>query len=82
MAAMIRPFLTDTQKVNRPASHRIWSFGTYTEPPGLKKNPNVVYARNISKIAIFSKCLKNRTLRKYNFVNSFNVKNDYKHYKV
>ena len=29
----------------------------------------------------FSKCLKDRTLRKNNFVNSLNVKKDYKHYK-
>ena len=30
----------------------------------------------------FSECLKDRTLRKYNFMNSFNVKTDFKHYKV
>ena len=30
----------------------------------------------------FSERLKNPTLRKYNFVNSFNVKTDFKHYKV
>ena len=30
----------------------------------------------------FSECLKDRTLRKYNFVNSFNVKTEFKRYKV
>ena len=48
----------------------------------LKRAQNVVYATNISKITKFSECLKDRTLRKYNFVNAFNVKNDYKRYKV
>ena len=42
----------------------------------LKKTLNVVYPTNISER------LKDRTLRKYNFVNSFNVKTDFKHYKV
>ena len=60
----------------------IGSFGTYTESPGFKKNPNVIYATNISKITNFSERLKDRTLRKYNFVNSFNVKTDFKRYKV
>ena len=27
--------------------HLIWSFGTYTEPPGFKKNPDVVYMPQI-----------------------------------
>ena len=78
MAGMIRTFLTDKQKINRPAIILIWSFGTYAEQFGFKKNTNVVYATNISKITNFSKCLKDRTITKYKFVNSFNVKKDYK----
>ena len=77
MACLIRSFLTDREILNRLAI-----LGTYTESPGFKKHPNVVYATNISKITNFSECLKNRTLRKYNCVNSFNVKTDFKHYKV
>ena len=42
----------------------------------------MVYATNISKITNFSERLKDRTLGKYNFVNSFNVKTDFKRYKV
>ena len=34
------------------------------------------------KKRILSERLKDRTLRKYNFVNSFNFKTDFKHYKV
>ena len=56
----------------------MWPFGTYTESPDFKKNPNVVYAINISKITNFSERLKDRTLRKYNFVNLFNVETDIK----
>ena len=52
------------------------------EPPGFKNNTNIVYAINIPKIANFSELIKYRALRKYSFVNSFNVKNAYKHYKV
>ena len=52
-----------------------------TESPGFKKNPHSVYATNISKIMIFSERLKDRILRKYNFVNSFNVKTDFKCFK-
>ena len=48
----------------------------------LKRTQNVVYATRSSKIMIFSKLLKDRTLRKYNFMNAFNVKTDFKHYKV
>ena len=44
------------------------------ESQGFKKNPNVVYATNTSKITKFSERLKDSTLRKYNFVNSFKVK--------
>ena len=55
MAGMIRTFLTDKQKINRPAIILIWSFGTYAELSGFKKNTNVVYATNISKITIFYK---------------------------
>ena len=36
----------------------------------------------LKKITNFSGCLKDRTLRKYNFVNSFNVKTDFQCYKV
>ena len=74
--------LTDREILNGPAIHLISSFGTYTESPGFKKNPNVVYATNISNITNFSERLKDRTLRKYNLVNSFNVKTDFKRYKV
>ena len=80
MAGLIRTFLTEREFLNWLAIHLIWSFGTYTESPGFKKNPNVVYATNISKITNFSKRLKDRILRKYNFVNSFNVKTDFKRY--
>ena len=79
MAGLIRAFLTDREKLNGIAIHLVWAFGTHTEPPGFKKT-NVIYATNISKITIFSERLKDRTLRKYNFVISFNVKNDYKRY--
>ena len=82
MAGLIRTFVTDTEILNGLAIHLIWSFGTYTESPGFKKNPNVVYATNISKVTNISECLNDRTLIKYNFVNSFNVKTDFKHYKV
>ena len=81
MAALIRNFLTDREKLNRPAIHLIWSFGKYTEPPDFKKNPNVVYATNISKITNFSKRLKDRTQENIT-VNSFNVNNYYKRFKV
>ena len=47
-----------------------------------RQNPNIVYGTNISKIKIFSDLLKDCSLRKYNFVNVFNVKNNYKRYKV
>ena len=50
------------------------------ESPGFKKNPHVKYARNISKITNISERLKDCTLRKYNFVNSVNVKTDFKRY--
>ena len=40
-----------------------------------------LYATNISKITNFSERLKDPTLRKYNFVNSFTVKTDFKRYK-
>ena len=48
----------------------------------LRKKTNVVYATNISKITNISERLNDRTLIKYNFVNSFNVKTDFKRYKV
>ena len=60
----------------------IWSFGNYTESRGFERNPNVVYATNISKVTNFSERLKDRTLRKNFFMNSFNVMTDFKHYKV
>ena len=83
MAGLIRTFLTDIEILNGLAiDFNIWSFGTYTESPGFKKNPNVVYATTISKITNFSERLKDRTLRKYNFVNSFDVKTDFKGNKV
>ena len=82
MAGLIRTFLTDREIPNGLVIHLVWSFGTYTESPGFKKNPNIVYATNISKITIFSERLKDRTLRKYNFVNSFNVKTAFKRYIV
>ena len=47
-----------------------------------KKNPNVVHPTHISKITIFSERPKERTLRQYNFVNSFNVKTGFKCYKL
>ena len=59
----------------------LWSFGTYTKS-GFKKNPNVAYATNISKITNFSERLKDRTLRKYIFVNLFNVNTDFNRYEV
>ena len=46
------------------AIHLIWSFGTYTESPGFKKNPNVVYATNIRD----SKILKSQDF--YLYINS------------
>ena len=58
MTVLIRTFLTDREKLNELAIHLIWSFGTYTEPQGLKKNPNVVYATNILKITIFKSVWK------------------------
>ena len=82
MAGLIRTFLTDREILNGLAIHLIWSFRTYTESPGFKKNPRVVYANNILKITNFSECLKDCTPRKYKFVNSFNVKTDFKRYKV
>ena len=81
MASLIWTFLTNRDILNGLAIHLIWSFGTYTESPGFQKNPNVLYATNISKIMNMSERLKDRTLRKYNFVNSFNVKTDFKRYK-
>ena len=68
-------------KYQIPLTRSIWYFGTYTEPQGFKKNPKVVHATHISKITNFSERLKDRTLKKY-FVNSVNVKNDFKCYKV
>ena len=82
MAGLIRTFLTDRVIQTGLAVHLIWSSGTYIESLGCKKNPDVVYATNILKITNFLERLKDRTLRKYNFVNSFNVKTDFKHYKV
>ena len=82
MAGLIRLFLTDRVILNELAIHLKCSVWTYTESPGFKMNPNVVYATSISKITNFSERLKYRTLRKYNFVNSFNVKTDFKRYKV
>ena len=76
MAGLVRTFLTDIEVLNELAIHLIWSFGTYTELPGFKNNPNVIYATNISRLTNFSERLK------YNFVNSFNVKTDFKRYKV
>ena len=46
------------------------------------QSPNVVYATNILKITKFSERLKDRTLRKYKFMNSFNVETDFKRYTV
>ena len=82
MAGLIWTSLTDREILNGLAVHLIWSFGTHTESPGFKKNPNVVYATNSLKITNFLEHLKDHTLRKYNFVNSFNVKTDFKYYKV
>ena len=48
----------------------------------LKRTLNIVYPTNSSNMTNFSERLKDGTLRKYNFVNSFNVKTDFKHYKV
>ena len=55
----------------------------YTESPDFKKTTTkCCICHNILKITNFSECLKESTLRKYNFVNSFNVKTDLKCYKV
>ena len=43
-------------------------------PPGFKQIANVVHATNVSKITNFSKRLKYRNLRKYNFVSLLNDK--------
>ena len=75
-------FLPDREILNGLAVHLIWSFGTYTEPRGFEKKLNVVYATNIPEITIFAERLQGRILRKYNFMNSFNVKHDCKRYKV
>ena len=48
----------------------------------LNHHPNVVYATNISKITNFSERLKDCTLKKYNLVNSCNVKTDFNCYKL
>ena len=80
MSGLIRTFLTDRGILNGLAFNRIWSFGTYTASPGFKKNPDAVYVTNIPKITKFSERLKHRTVRKYNIVNSFNVKTDFKRY--
>ena len=69
MAGLIRTSLTDREILSGFTIHLILYFGTYTESPGFKRNPNVVYATNIPKITSFSERLKERTLTKYNFVN-------------
>ena len=76
LAGLIRSFLTDKQKLNGLGIHLIWSFWTYilNRQALNSSNSNVVYATHISKITNFSERLKNYTLRKYNFENSFNVK--------
>ena len=76
MDCWIRTFLTGREKLDGLAIHLIWSSGTYTELSRFKKNPNVVYATFFSKIPTCLEHLKDRTLRKYNFVNSFNVKDN------
>ena len=59
MAGLILTFLTDKEIQNGLAIHLIWSFGTYAETPDLKKKKktkkkqtNLIYATNISKITI------------------------------
>ena len=81
MAGLIRTFLIDGEKLNGLVIHLVWSLGTYTEPSDFKKNPNDLNATNILKIMIFKERLKDCTLRKYNFMNLFDVKNDYEYYK-
>ena len=76
MAGSIRTSPTTRENLHGLAIHLIWSFGTYTDSPGLKKSPNVVYATNIAKK--FSEHLEAHTLRKQKLVNSFNVENDNK----
>ena len=69
MAGLIRTFLTDREKLNVLAIfHLIGSFRTYTEPPRFKRNPNVVYATNISN---FAERLKNGNItKKFNFAST------------
>ena len=51
--AQLKLVMTECSKTQIRLTGPIWSFGTYTESPGFKKNPNVVYATNISKITNF-----------------------------
>ena len=74
MASLIRSFLTVRDNVNGLTIHVVWSFGTYTEPQTIQMS--YMLHINKSKITNISECLKDRTLRKYNIVNSFNVKNE------
>ena len=84
MAGLIRTFLTDRQKLHRLAVHPD-PLGDILHRRALKRQSNrssvlCICHKYISKITIFSEPVKNLTLSKYNFVNLFNVKNDYKRY--
>ena len=55
MTDLLRTFLTDREKLNGIAFHLIWSFGTYTEPTGLKKKKKKKKKQKSNMSQIFRK---------------------------